>query len=90
MRPSRIMLVPMELQFLERSEPTPKSLMPIALRELDQKHQSAFFSGKPAMIMPLSRVKVGNKPERLLEEEEDLIMIGISAPSATAAAAAAC
>lgn len=79
--------MPIELQFLERSEPAPNSGMPIALRVLDQKHQPAFFSGKPAMIMPLSRVKVGR---RLLEEKEEEYseMRGISAASATAAAAA--
>lgn len=82
------MLAPIELQCLERSEPTPKSLMPITLRELDQKHQPAFFSGKPAMIMPLSRVKVGKKRKMLLEEE-DSVILGISAASATAAAASA-
>lgn len=83
------MLVPIEVQCLERSEPTPKILTPIMLSELDQKHQSAFFSGKPAMIMPLSRVKIGKRLEEEEKEEENEVVIGTSAAFNTATAVAA-
>lgn len=85
------MLVPMELQCLEKSAAGPKSLVPTAERDWDQKHQSAFFSGKPAIIMPLSRISVGSSgkwpEEDMLEEEEGDSIIGISASVSDAAAA---
>lgn len=80
------MLVPMELHCLERSAAGPKSLVPIAVRHWDQKHQSAFFSGNPAIIMPLSRVSVGigkSLEEYMLEEEEeDPVVVRVSASAA--------